>query len=1082
MTIPDPLTPIVITGGIITNIATDILKHYAARLEGSLAGKILKHSGLLPKNFDDKFGEVLNETLKTLFDRFPEYRVTGIIEFIKDRQFSEQLLSYLLDRKNIDNHAIQEAFATKISSDPYTVIILNRRGIDAQIILQSFFVCYREVLLKHMELPQVFVMLEIFKQTEILVEEIKASEGRLKEYVKELFKDQFAPEQKLSTNLWGGFIRICEEKSDGEIRSSIGRKYIPELYVHREIENQYDEFANKSTWERKAILEKIRANVNSIEKEESTTTELIDKAQSKILEIDNDEKSLVSFLKENVEESSDDLWRRLNSMIVILDPNDEALRGRLDALGDELSEISLAGLQQLEKPLHPKRLDEINQSLLEFSEKLRVKLTKRGILDSLNKKRKSELDQVLILEKRISNIHKLNSLLWEIHNILITNPGQYAYSETEKSLKLIDELLRRDQPLAKNLDFISKTVTVIRRHFQNCFLVVDRAGSGKTNLLCHLAKKYSKSQAAIFVSGRILLDDEFSLENYIVKSISCPEIELNFNRLDQVDDFLSSCSKEYGGDKKLLVFVDGINENPNTTLLRRAIQRLLSKSQTRNILFCLSCRDIFWDYFKDDFWDEYVYELAKGKLYNFTEREFSTALNLYLSYYRIECELRDDALEKCHQPLLLRFFCEAYGSPNSETINQGEFQEIRLKKLFDDYWLRKITNAKFSLGYRTSRDIETFLYNISQFMWKNHVRNIPLKELKRITNLSDLDSDKSVYIRLLDEDIIIEEGSSPKLESWVTFVYDEFMEYTMARGLLNSFPEDAPDSEIKKLLEVLIGNYQKFKSIEGVIGYLSIMLAVEKQKTIWDMLISHDKPWTLVVARSINQLTIEDLTIAEFSALRRLSELEDNIKLEVLKCAERIDEAGLFNLTDIWRNLFQSYITRYQARDHLVQSFFNGHTDALRVFIDGLSHSSADLRAYSIYGLARIQHVEPSITKKIAELKSDQSKVVRRAVAYAMKFFPSEHLNLISLLDDDYPEIREQACISLAESDDFHIGVTLLRIYANENDKDVRIVARKSIQSIAHNLIKREQSLLLIELMEIDELLEMEKLDKQDFN
>src|SRR6266508_22640 len=195
MTIPDPLTPIAITGSIVGNIATDILKHYAEYLEGSLVGKILKHTGLIPKNFDDKFGEVLNESLKVLFNRFPEYQITGVIDFIQDSRFAEQLLSSLLDRKTIDSDIIQKAFTERFSADPYTRLILNRRGIEAQLIVQSFFVCYREVLLKHVELPQVFILFEIFKQTEVMVEEIRASEGRQKEYVKGLLKDHFAPQK-----------------------------------------------------------------------------------------------------------------------------------------------------------------------------------------------------------------------------------------------------------------------------------------------------------------------------------------------------------------------------------------------------------------------------------------------------------------------------------------------------------------------------------------------------------------------------------------------------------------------------------------------------------------------------------------------------------------------------------------------------------------------------------------------------------------------------------------------------------------------------------------------------------------------
>src|SRR6266498_5566290 len=91
------------------------------------------------------------------------------------------------------------------------------------------------------------------------------------------------------------------------------------------------------------------------------------------------------------------------------------------------------------------------------------------------------------------------------------------------------------------------------------------------------------------------------------------------------------------------------------------------------------------------------------------------------------------------------FFCEAHGDPSTDIVNVGPIKEIRLKKLFDDYWLRKISNTRTSLGYRTSRDVEIFLFGVSKYMRENSTRSIPLSELKRITSLSDLDSDRSIY-------------------------------------------------------------------------------------------------------------------------------------------------------------------------------------------------------------------------------------------------------------------------------------------------------------------------------------------------
>lgn len=40
MPIPDPLTPAALSAGVLTNIATDILKYHAQTLEGTLLGRM----------------------------------------------------------------------------------------------------------------------------------------------------------------------------------------------------------------------------------------------------------------------------------------------------------------------------------------------------------------------------------------------------------------------------------------------------------------------------------------------------------------------------------------------------------------------------------------------------------------------------------------------------------------------------------------------------------------------------------------------------------------------------------------------------------------------------------------------------------------------------------------------------------------------------------------------------------------------------------------------------------------------------------------------------------------------------------
>jgi hypothetical protein len=65
------LDHISIPAGIAANLATNILKHYAQRLDGTLVGRGLKASGLLEQTRDDHLCEVLEEALRLYFKQYP---------------------------------------------------------------------------------------------------------------------------------------------------------------------------------------------------------------------------------------------------------------------------------------------------------------------------------------------------------------------------------------------------------------------------------------------------------------------------------------------------------------------------------------------------------------------------------------------------------------------------------------------------------------------------------------------------------------------------------------------------------------------------------------------------------------------------------------------------------------------------------------------------------------------------------------------------------------------------------------------------------------------------------------------------
>jgi hypothetical protein len=99
MPIPGSFTPAALSAGLVTNIASDILKRHAQALEGTLAGRMLKSAGLIEPDFDDRLCKALSKALNLYFETHPQYQLTGITAFFRDPVVAWQVGDYILDRK-----------------------------------------------------------------------------------------------------------------------------------------------------------------------------------------------------------------------------------------------------------------------------------------------------------------------------------------------------------------------------------------------------------------------------------------------------------------------------------------------------------------------------------------------------------------------------------------------------------------------------------------------------------------------------------------------------------------------------------------------------------------------------------------------------------------------------------------------------------------------------------------------------------------------------------------------------------------------------------------------------------------------
>jgi len=184
------LDPLGIGVSIATNLATDILKHYAARLDGTLVGRALKAVGLLEQTREDHLREALEKALHLYFAQHPAYDMSGVIDFFRDPGTAQQLGNYLFDHRPTDHQVIETTLVHYLKHDPVTWLLFQQRGGHIERVIPDFLVCYRQALNEQTEVGERAILLTVFDASDRVIAEMRASEDRLKAFMMEALQAQ----------------------------------------------------------------------------------------------------------------------------------------------------------------------------------------------------------------------------------------------------------------------------------------------------------------------------------------------------------------------------------------------------------------------------------------------------------------------------------------------------------------------------------------------------------------------------------------------------------------------------------------------------------------------------------------------------------------------------------------------------------------------------------------------------------------------------------------------------------------------------------------------------------------------------
>lgn len=469
-----------------------------------------------------------------------------------------------------------------------------------------------------------------------------------------------------------------------------------------------------------------------------------------------------------------------------------------------------------------------------------------------------------------------NKSLEDLEKIKISIKDNISYLEKLNHFEILDKEKMKQPPLSylkyklmNNLNYELKDFLEIIELFKSkTLLLIDNAGKGKTTFLCDVVENlyFKRNIDCIFISAHKIQDGD--IIQYLTREFF------------DYSSFINKLEYMAKKDKKIIIFIiDGLNENDNLKNFSENLVHFIETIQEKeNLKIILSCRR---EYLNERF-EELMFLNHENKITlienvfkaeNFFRREH---LNNYFKYFNIKASLSLEVEDKLMEnPLLLRFFCEAY-----QDCNCSEILSLYKYNLFVTYTKNKI-KALEKKGQNIG-ELENIFYTISEYMLKNKTfSQIPINIIKNNNFIKEI-----IY-----EDIIFKDGLKKVISSMgrtievLSYTFDEYRDYHLAWYIKDNLSTE----EVEENLESL----KKTPIIEGVSKYL-YQIAKEL----------NDNNLINILERKVS-------TIEPF--LEYIFGIEDsNIKKEdILKLEEIFNSTPEYNFL-ILRNLFLRNEEKYK--------------------------------------------------------------------------------------------------------------------------------------------------------------------------
>lgn len=492
---------------------------------------------------------------------------------------------------------------------------------------------------------------------------------------------------------------------------------------------------------------------------------------------------------------------------------------------------------------------------------------------------------------------KINTNIFNINEKLDKVEAKIKYILSELNLlnTQIEEKFKKDIPPNRIFEFeqnlykienerivertLTKYLQKIRIMKARIFMIIAKAGQGKTNFICDFVSNflYKKNFITLYFNAKDF--NVFDIESYIYDVVFKKEYTI-----EEIKELLYEIRKN--DNKDIVIIIDGLNESSNISEFMEKLILFIDEFKV-NCKFILTCRE---EYFEDRYgklvehFDEK--ELYRNKVNNFNRDDIEKE-RLFYGYFKFFnlsiANIAENVFETLTEDtLLLRTFCEAYGDINGkEQIVLPLMYDIYKYDVFKKYFDKKflvIKEKKFiDIENCEKCSYEKLLSDIAEYMIDNkQYTDIPKNTINSFANkelLKDI-VDEDIVFR---EDIIIKKGLINKEELVINFTFDEFRDYLIAKHLLELFGIKNSTEYYDLIYDI---TNKPSEIIEGVQKYIFYQGKIYNDKDFNEILFKQD--WYEKVFLN-NIYSVEDKYILD-EDIEKIS----RIFKKDIKCSSRI--------------------------------------------------------------------------------------------------------------------------------------------------------------------------------------------------